>query len=110
MEVIKAENRSDLFASFVALRETYLPSIFAAHGGCIRSQERISTEITESVEHAEFHAETRAFWGIGGDPPKAFSFAFFAASREKNLLSKFALNCGYSPCHAPMRIPDLFGD
>jgi len=30
-------------------------------------------------------------------PYKAFSFAFFAASREKNLLSKFASNCGCAP-------------
>jgi hypothetical protein len=28
-------------------------------------------------------------------PYKAFSFAFFAASREENLLSKFVANCGY---------------
>jgi hypothetical protein len=28
------------------------------------------------------------------DPSQAFFFVFFAASREKNLLSKFALTCG----------------
>jgi hypothetical protein len=68
----------------------------------------------------EFRAETRAFFGecishakpqrtrsgldslaeetssteSVEDPSQAFFFAFFAASREKNLLSKFALNCG----------------
>jgi hypothetical protein len=38
------------------------------------------------------------------DPSQAFSFAFFAASREENLLSKFVPNCGHSPCarvHSP---------
>jgi hypothetical protein len=28
---------------------------------------------------------------------QALSFAFFAASREKNLLAKLAPNCGYTP-------------
>ena len=34
------------------------------------------------------------FWGSAVIRQKSFSFAFFAASREKNLLAKLAPNCG----------------
>ena len=44
------------------------------------------------AERAE-SAEDAGFLGIGDDPTKSFSFAFFAASRETNLLSKFAPGC-----------------
>jgi hypothetical protein len=55
-----------------------------------------SREAAKNAKMSEFHRRRNFLKRRLGKAIKSFSFAFFAASREENLLSKFAPNCGYT--------------
>jgi hypothetical protein len=54
-----------------------------------------SREAAKNAKKSEFRRR-RDF--LSQKPSQAFSFAFFAASREENLLAKSAPNCGCALC------------
>jgi hypothetical protein len=56
---------------------------------------RAAAKNAENAEKPEFRRRRNLLQQRRGKPSKSFSFAFFAASRDENLLSKFSPNCGY---------------